>query len=166
MTTTTIAITGHIHLTEASVPLVRDALRTALAPFADGGLTGVSCLAMGADSLFADAVLDLGGRLVAIVPSRDYRERVVGPGHAGTFDRLAAAAGELLVLPHPEAGPAAYADANRAMLARADRLFAVWDGRTAPGTGGGTADAVRVAREAGLPVEVVWPEGAARRTAS
>lgn len=158
---TRIAVTGHMNLSPATVPLVRDALDTLLLPHAGGGLTGLSCLARGADSLFADAVLQAGGKLLAVIPSRDYRQAKVKPQHADTFDRLVAAAGEVLVMPHDTACREAYEDANRTLLQRADRLVAVWDG--APPSGmGGTAAFVTQAQEAGLPVDVVWPEGAAR----
>ncbi|MFI5686558.1 hypothetical protein [Streptomyces sp. NPDC051636] len=126
-------------------------------------LTGVSCIAKGADSLFADVVLDLGGRLVAVIPSRDYRQNKVKPDHAETFDRLIEAAAEVLVLDHETANRSAYEDANRTVLQRADRLVAVWNGEPPSGKGGGTADTVLEARSVGLPVDVVWPEGSARR---
>ncbi|MFC4466690.1 hypothetical protein ACFPH6_19520 [Streptomyces xiangluensis] len=160
---TTIAVTGHMDLTDASIPLVRDALRSALKPYADGSLIGVSCIAQGSDSLFAEAVLELGGHLVAVIPSQDYRENKVKPEHAPTFDRLTEAADEVLVLPNETANRTAYEDANRTLLLRADRLMAVWNGEPPTGKGGGTADTVLEAREAGLPVDVVWPDGAARR---
>ncbi|MCX4763794.1 hypothetical protein OG562_23065 [Streptomyces sp. NBC_01275] len=163
---TTIAVTGHMDLAEAGVPLVRDALRAALQPYAGDGLTGVSCLARGADCLFADVVLELGGRLVAVIPSRDYRRNEVGTEHAATFDRLVGVADEVLVLEHGIADRSAYEDANRVLLRRAQRLVAVWDGEPPSGKGGGTADAVLEARDAGLPVDVVWPAGAARRARS
>ncbi|MEV5881155.1 hypothetical protein AB0L74_00155 [Streptomyces sp. NPDC052020] len=159
---TTIAVTGHMDLVDSSVPLVREALRETLKPYA-AGLTGVSCVAEGADALFAEVVLELGGRLVVVLPSRDYRQAKVKPGHAGTFDQLVAAAAEVIVMDHETAGRAAYEDANRALVSRADRLVAVWDGAPPSGKGGGTADTVLAARETGLPVDVVWPEGAARR---
>lgn len=162
---TTIAVTGHMDLTDSSVPLVRTALRETLRPYAaHGDLTGVSCIAKGSDSLFAEAVLELGGRLIVVTPSKDYRQVKVKPDHAATFDRLAAAAAEVVVLDHETANRAAYEDANRTVLRRADRLVAVWNGEPPSGKGGGTADTVLEARAAGLPVDVVWPEGAARRS--
>ncbi|MDX3746709.1 hypothetical protein [Streptomyces sp. AK08-02] len=160
---TTIAVTGHMDLTDASVPLVRDALREALKPHVGSDLIGVSCIAKGADSLFAEAVLDLGGRLVAVIPSQDYRQNKVKLDHEATFDRLCARADEVLVLPNETANRAAYEDANRTLLDRADRLIAVWNGEPPTGKGGGTADTVIEALEAGLPVDVVWPDGAMRR---
>ncbi|MFE9622547.1 hypothetical protein [Streptomyces sp. NPDC006527] len=163
--TTTIAVTGHTDLTEESVPLVRAALDALLGRYArDGGgdLVGVSCLAAGADSLFAEAVLAAGGRLVAVIPSRDYRRTKVEPARAPLFDRLVASAAEVLVLPRDRADRDAYDAANAVLVERADRLVAVWNGEPPSGRGGGTADAVRDARAAGVPVEVVWPEGAGR----
>jgi hypothetical protein len=149
-------------LSEQTVPLVRGALRELLAGYAGSELVGVSCIAAGADSLFAEAVLEAGGALVAVVPSRDYRAAKVKPGHAERFDRLAAAAAEVLVMPYETAGRDAYEAANRVLLERADRLVAVWNGAPPGGKGGGTADVVAEAKAAGLPVDVVWPDRAER----
>lgn len=159
---TTIAVTGHMDLTEASVPLVRDALRGLLKPYASD-LSGVSCIAKGSDSIFAEVVVELGGRLIVVLPSRDYRQAKVKPDHEETFDRLIDAAAEVVVLDHESANRSAYEDANRTLLKRAERLVAVWNGSPPSPKGGGTADTVLEAREAGLAVDVVWPEGAARR---
>lgn len=159
---TTIAVTGHMDLSDSSVPLVRDALRETLRPYA-ADLTGVSCIAKGSDSIFAEVVLELGGNLVTVIPSTDYRRAKVRPDHEETFDRLLAAAAEVVVLAHETANRSAYEDANRTLLKRAERLVAVWNGEPPSGKGGGTADTVLEARDAGLPVDVVWPDGAARR---
>ncbi|MGC9479248.1 hypothetical protein ACP4I1_34580 [Streptomyces sp. WG4] len=159
---TTIAVTGHMDLTDTTVPLVRDALRETLEPYA-ADLTGVSCIAKGSDSLFAETVLELGGQLVVVIPSKDYRQNKVKHDHAETFDRLLNAADEVVVLDHEMANRSAYEDANRTLLKRADRLVAVWNGQPPSGKGGGSADTVMEAREAGLPVDIVWPQGAARR---
>jgi len=56
-------------------------------------------------------------------------------------------------------------EASKAMLARTDRLFAVWDGKPARGYGG-TADVVAEARKRAVPVTVIWPEGASRDEAA
>ncbi|MFD8967374.1 hypothetical protein ACFV0C_20665 [Streptomyces sp. NPDC059568] len=158
----TLAVTGHMDLTEASVPLVRAALREVLGPYR-GDLTGVSCIAAGADSLFAQEVRALGGRLVAVIPSGDHRENKVKPDHAPVFDLLVREAAEAVVMPHETANRAAYESANAKLLKRADRLAAVWNGEPPSSKGGGTADVVIEAREAGLPVDVVWPNDATRR---
>ncbi|MFD5748133.1 hypothetical protein [Streptomyces sp. NPDC127033] len=160
---TTLAVTGHMDLTEESVPLVRAALREVLAPYRDD-LTGVSCIAAGSDTLFAEEVTAAGGRLVVVIPSQDYRAAKVKPDHAPAFDRLVEAAAQVLTMPHETANREAYESANAFLLARADRLVAVWNGAPPAGKGGGTADVVIEARAAGIPVDVVWPDGAARRS--
>ncbi|MBL1096115.1 hypothetical protein [Streptomyces coffeae] len=159
---TTIAVTGHMDITSDSVPLVRGELDKLLAAYEPSSLVGMSCIAKGSDSLFADAVLAAGGRLVVVIPSEDYRQAKVKPGHAATFDRLVETADEVLVMPHATANRQAYEAANAALLRRADRLVAVWNGQPPTGKGGGTADVVHEARKAGVPVDVVWPDGASR----
>ncbi|MFI5756522.1 hypothetical protein [Streptomyces sp. NPDC051569] len=159
---TTIAVTGHMDLTEAGIPLVREALAELIKRHADGSLVGVSCIAKCSDSLFAEAVLAAGGRLVVVIPSRDYRQRKVKPDHAPLFDRLVEAADEVLVMDHETADRRAYETANAVLQERADRLAAVWNAEPPTGKGGGSADVVFEAREAGVPVDVVWPDGAAR----
>ncbi|MFE3152268.1 hypothetical protein ACFXJ6_37435 [Streptomyces sp. NPDC059218] len=159
---TTLAVTGHMDLTDESVPLVRAALRDLLAEYSDD-LTGVSCIAAGSDTLFAEEVTSVGGRLVVVTPSQDYRATKVKPDHAPVFDHLVEAAAEVLTLPNKTANRSAYEAANAELLKRADRLVAVWDGTPPSGKGGGTADTVEAARAAGLPVDVVWPNGAARK---
>ncbi|MFF1737481.1 hypothetical protein [Streptomyces sp. NPDC058247] len=161
---TTLAVTGHMDLTDGSVGLVREALRKLLAEHSDGSLVGVSCIAKGSDSIFAEELLNAGGRLVVVLPSQDYRQNKVKPDHAALFDRLVEAADEVLVMPHETANRQAYETANTAVLERADRLVAVWNGEPPSGKGGGTADVVEDARARGLTVDVVWPDGAARKS--
>ncbi|GHC60797.1 hypothetical protein [Streptomyces flavofungini] len=160
---TAYAVTGHMDLTDKSVGLVRDALREFLARHTEGDLVGISCIAAGSDSIFAEELLAAGGRLVVVLPSRDYRQAKVKPQHAETFDRLVEAATEVVVMPHETANRQAYESANGELLRRGDRLVAVWDGTPPSGKGGGTSDTVEQARAEGLVVDVVWPEGAARR---
>jgi ADP-ribose pyrophosphatase YjhB (NUDIX family) len=150
-----------MNLSPATTHLVRQAIRKALAPYAGEELTGVSCLARGADSIFAETVLDLGGRLEVVLPTRTYREQKVKPDHAPLFDELVRRATTVHTLPFEVAGRDAYEAANEVLLSSSDRLVAVWDGQTGVDKGS-TASVVAAARERGLPVEVVWPDGATR----
>lgn len=156
-----IGVTGHMNLTAATVPLVREAIRKVLAPYVPEGLVGVSCIAAGADSIFADVVLDLGGALVVVLPAVDYRARKVKPEHAEQFDDLIRRASSVRVMPYEVSNRDAYEAANEALITSADRLIAVWDGR-APADKGGTASVVEYAQAKGVPVDVIWPEGAER----
>ncbi|WP_432146718.1 hypothetical protein [Streptomyces sp. bgisy084] len=119
----TIAVTGHMDLTESTVPLAEEALRDLLREYRAGELTGVTCLARGSDTLFAERVVAAGGRLVVVLPSRDYRQVKVKPDHAPVFDRLVAAA-EVVTMPYDAASREAYEAANGELLKRADRLVA------------------------------------------
>ena len=76
-----IAITGHRGLPADTVRLVDDAVRSALAEHDAERLTGISCLADGADQIFARAVVDLGGALEVVVPARRYREGLPAESH-------------------------------------------------------------------------------------
>lgn len=159
---TVLAVTGHMGLTDATVPLVEAELRQLLADRAKTGqVTGMSCIARGADTLFAEAVVETGGALVVVIPSEDYRRAVVKPDHAPAFDRLVAQAAEVITLPFEHASREAYESANELLLERADVLVAVWDGE--PPTGrGGTGDMVEHAQAVGVEVLRVWPQGSAR----
>lgn len=64
-------------------------------------------------------------------------------------------------LPFTESTSEAHMAASQFMLSHADQLWAIWDGKPARGYGG-TADVVTCARDNGLPVKVVWPDGAHR----
>ncbi|WP_043629861.1 hypothetical protein [Nonomuraea candida] len=155
-----IGVTGHMNLNPETAQLVSDAIRAHLATMSGDELVGVSCIARGADSLFADAILEAGGALEVVLPSRDYREAKVKPDHVEQFERLMAAA-SVRVMDFDHANREAYEAANEAVLSSIDELVAVWDGQ--PGTGrGGTAEVVAEARERGLPVTVIWPDGASR----
>lgn len=160
---TTLSVTGHMDLTDETVELVRSELRKLLAEESGPGLVGVSCIAKGSDSIFAEELLAVGGRLVVVIPSQDYRSKKVKPDHVDRFDRLVEAADEVLVMPHESANRQAYESANEVLLSRADRFVAVWDGVPPTGKGGGTADVVEAARARGLAVAVVWPEEASRK---
>jgi hypothetical protein len=155
---TRIGITGHRELPETTVGLVDTALRTELAGYTEP--TGVSALADGADSLFAQAILDLGGSLVVIVPAEKYREGFPSE-HWPTYDALLAEADEVIRLDFVESDSEAHMAASLRMLEKIDHLVAVWDGQPARGYGG-TADVVAQAEEQGVSVTRVWPEGASR----
>lgn len=156
---TRVAISGHRGLSPAVEAIVDHAIRTELAEFA-GNLVGLSCLADGADQIFARAVVDLGGKLEVFVPAKRYRSALPETAHPG-YDELLSQAAAVHRLPHLESTSESHMDASTAMLEGADVLFAVWDGLPARGFGG-TADVVAHARSLGLPVKVIWPNGAKR----
>lgn len=155
-----IGISGHRGFDQATSDLVRQALREALTDYAPDALVGVTCLADGADALFAQAVLDLGGTIDVIIPATEYRERFPVEYHQ-TFDDLLAQASRVRRLGFAESNSEAHMAASTIMISDASELIAVWDGEPARGYGG-TADVVALARSRGVPVRVIWPDGARR----
>ena len=81
-----IGITGHRALTPQVSELVADLIRAHLAPHGCE-LTGMSCLADGADTLFAKTVVDTGAPLEVIVPAEEYRAGLPAE-HRPTYDHL------------------------------------------------------------------------------
>ena len=160
-----IAISGHRGLPAATERLIDQAIRDHLARYAASDrIVGISALADGADQIFARAVLDLGGQLEVIVPASRYRDGLPESAH-DTYDALLSAAAAVDRLGYVESTEDAHMAASRAMLDRAEHLFAVWDGKPARGYGG-TADVVAEARRRAIPVTVIWPDGASRDQAA
>jgi len=154
-----IGITGHSALTEVSLPLIAEGLREVLA--GQEKLVGVTCLAKGADQIFARVTLELGGTIEVAIPSEDYRERKVKPADRPEFDALLKEADVVSVMPFTRAGRDAYMAASEYVLSTVDELVAVWDGGPSSGYGG-TSDVVEAAHKRGMRVTVVWPDGCMR----
>lgn len=154
-----IAISGHRGLPCRTERLVDAAIHAALAE-PPWGVTGISCLADGADQIFARAVLRLGGTLEVMVPAEKYRENLPEFCHRD-YDDLLGRAVRVHRAPYVESTSEAHMEASKLMLDGADELWSVWDGLPARAYGG-TADVVAYAHEQGIPVRVFWPEGATR----
>jgi hypothetical protein len=154
-----VAVSGHRNLPAGTMHLVDKAIREVLAG-SPAAVTGLTCLADGADQIFGQAVLDLGGSIEVVLTAEKYRDCL--PAHArANYDRLLAKAVDVHRLPFTEPTPEAHMAASKLMINEADELYAVWDGQPARGYGG-TADVVVYARERGVPVQVIWPAGAMR----
>ena len=152
-------MSGHRGLPADTVTLVDAAIRAELQ--ASGGrITGLSSLADGADQIFAQAVLDLGGQIETVVPAEKYRDSLPAEARA-EYDELLARSVAVHPMPFTEPTPEAYMAASEFMIDLAGELWAVWDGEQARGYGG-TADVVAYAWDNGKAVEVIWPPGAHR----
>jgi hypothetical protein len=155
-----LAVTGHRGLPGSAEAWIDAELRRTIMSKARGDFFGISCLADGADALFARAVLDLGGRLIAVISAATYRDGLPA-SYRPTYDALLSKASETIALDREVSDAHAHVDASLRMLDRADELVAVWDGQPARGYGG-TADVVQAAGDRDLPVTVVWPAGVTR----
>jgi hypothetical protein len=154
-----IAISGHRGLNPKTAALISQAIREKLSENR-GAVVGLSCLADGADQIFARAVIDLGGTLEAVIPAVQYRVGLPSEARA-EYDSLLDRAVAVHRLPFVESTSQAHMAASRLLVGQADELYAVWDGQPARGFGG-TADVVAYAWEHRTPVQVIWPAGAER----
>jgi hypothetical protein len=116
-----IGITGHSNLADASAELVAGELREILKGQCDD-LVGVTCLARGADEVFARVVLELGA-LEVVLLAADYRDRKVKPDNAAEFDSLIADA-RVHTMPFTESNRDAYMAASEHFLSIVDRVVA------------------------------------------
>ncbi|TDC64879.1 hypothetical protein [Streptomyces hainanensis] len=157
-----LGITGHRGLADKLGNQVREAIRAELFRYSQGELVGVSCIADGPDAWFARAVLDLGGRIEVVIPADAYRAGLPEWHHA-EYDALLTAAAKVHRTGLAESDSQAHMAGSEILVGLVDRLVAVWDGQPARGYGG-TADVVAYAHRTGVPVRVLWPEGATRDT--
>ncbi|HEV3333448.1 MAG TPA: hypothetical protein VG096_20835 [Bryobacteraceae bacterium] len=114
-------------------------------------LTGISSLAIGADQIFAEVVLELQGSLEAVVPFENYERTFDNEVDLARFHLLRAAASKIEILTHAPNDEEAYLTAGKRTVALSETLIAVWDGLPALGVGG-TAQIVEFAQQVGVPV--------------
>ncbi|MEU8516993.1 hypothetical protein AB0C76_36245 [Kitasatospora sp. NPDC048722] len=154
-----IGITGHRGLDEDVERQVRQLLAAALDE-QRGSVTGISCIADGPDAWFAEMLLDRGGAFEAVIPAEEYRDSLPADHHP-LYDRLLERASEVHHTGMTASDSAAHMAGSEVLVGLADLVLAVWDGLPARGYGG-TADVVGYAERRGVPVRVLWPDGASR----
>lgn len=152
---TRVGITGHQRLEKADQwPWVERALHTELAKLTPP-LVGVTSLAIGADQAFARAILERGGKLVAILPFQDI-ERTFPSELLPSYRSLVAQA-TVETLNMPGNDDDAYVAAGHRVVNSSDVMLAVWDGKPQQSRGG-TADIVSYATRRGVLVIHINPE--------
>ncbi|MER5493786.1 hypothetical protein [Streptomyces sp. NPDC002490] len=155
-----VGITGHRGLSSAVEVQTRALLAEAVALYEPGELVAVSCIADGPDTWFALAVLERGGGLEVVLPAQDYRADLP-EWHHSTYDELLRRAAAVHRTGLVASGAHAHMAGGELLADSVEVLIAVWDGQPARGLGG-TADVVAHAERNGVPVRVLWPEGAVR----
>lgn len=136
-----IGITGHQELADPT--WVRQEILRLLKP--QGPLlVGVTSLAVGADQLFAQAVLDTGGALQIIMPFNEYAD-VFKPDGRKEYERLLASASTIEILPLAGSQEESFFAAGKRVVDVSELVVAVWNGKPAAGLGG-TADVVEYAK--------------------
>ncbi|MFI6640222.1 hypothetical protein [Streptomyces sp. NPDC050504] len=155
-----VGITGHRGLPPEVEQEVRRALVEAVKAYDPAELVGLSCIADGPDTWFAQAVLDHGGQIEVVLPAEQYRADLPD-WHHPTYDELLRRAAAVHRTGLDGSDSQAHMAGSELLVDQADELLAVWDGQPARGYGG-TADVVVYAEGRRVPLRVLWPEGATR----
>jgi hypothetical protein len=136
-------ITGHQFFTSTDeAPWVTAILRDSVR---DYGVTyGFTCLAAGADQLFASVLATEGLPFCVVVPCNEYEAAFTESSDVDVYLKLLEHADSIVRLDYPEPSEHAFWAAGRRVVRESDVLFAVWDGKTARGLGG-TGDVVAYA---------------------
>ncbi len=154
-----IGFTGHRRLSNAEgVGATLRELLSSLVAEVPGKLVGHSSIAIGGDTLFAEACLALEIPWIALLPvaKDDFRNDFTEADWAKAGMLLQRAA-RLESLPAVNDRNLAYLECGLCTVEEADVLIAVWNGEPSGGTGG-TAEVVAHARVLGKPLIVIHPE--------
>lgn len=157
---TFIGCTGHQSIPKPARQLVLEGISAVAASYAPQDLIGVCSLALGADQIFAEKVLQLGGQIHAVIPSESY-ETTFRASDQDNYHRLLRKATKVEVLPFDTPSQTAFLAAGHRVVDLADLMIAIWDGEPARGLGG-TADIVDYARSKKRPIRIIWPKGVKR----
>lgn len=118
---------------------------------------GISSLAVGADQLYAENVVDAKGKLHAVVPCKNYESTFNSQADLMNYLKLLMIADVVEELEFLQPTEEAFLQAGKRIVDLSDILIAVWDGKQAKGKGG-TADIVQYAQKLNKKVEVFWPD--------
>lgn len=108
---------------------------------------GLTCLARGADQLYAKILLQHNIPYVAIIASEDYINVIGDKTATDAFEYLLNNASESIKLDNKHANEQAFFNASKILVEKSDFIIAIWDGKPAKGFGG-TGDVVNYAVQA------------------
>lgn len=140
-----ISITGHQNIGDKEVVnWVKKELRRIIKDL--GNITNsYSSLAVGADQIFAEIMINSNINLTAVIPCEGYRNTFENDT-VKDYDILLRKAEDVIVLDYSEPSEKAFYEAGKYVLNNCDILIAVWNGQKARGLGG-TGDIVELAKK-------------------
>ncbi|MBX3084731.1 MAG: hypothetical protein KF716_24060 [Anaerolineae bacterium] len=138
-----VGITGHQDI--GTTEVVAWVSKTLDAIVSSGSIDlGVSCLARGADQLYATTLLKHAIPYIAVIASKDYATTFEDEETRSNFQVLKSKAVQIYVLDHDVASEQAFYDAGKLLVDKSDQIIAIWNGEKARGLGG-TGDIVQYA---------------------
>lgn len=136
-----IGITGHQNLNIAVIDWIKHEIFNEIKQLDVD--EAFSCLAIGADQIFAEIVLSNKIPLTAVVPCLNYETTFDGNGLV-SFKNLIRRSENTIKLNFEKPTENAFFEAGKIVVSNSDILFAIWDNLPAKGIGG-TADIVSIA---------------------
>jgi len=131
-----IGISGHQRLSNPDDwEWVRQVMRACLALLPQPAV-GVTSLAVGADTLFAEIVLALGGALEVVVPFSGYEDKFASDAERQKYLSYLACAGKVEILPRHNTDEESYYAAGKRVVDLSQLVVLCWDGKPAAGLGG------------------------------
>src|SRR2546421_13128578 len=97
---------------------------------------GFTCLARGADQLYAEILCERGLPYGVIIPCANYSSLFTSASDRDRFERLLRRASRTIALPFEEPTEVAFYEAGKRVVDMAESMVAVWDGQPAKGLGG------------------------------
>lgn len=140
-----IGIAGHQNLGDSStIVWVRHILENLIMEYPAS--RGFTCLAMGADQLFADLLTHHRIPFTAVIPCAGYENVFKTEKARNEYNKFLKLADAVIRLEFPYPSEEAFYEGGKEVVKCSDVLFAIWNGKPARGLGG-TADIVQFARK-------------------
>jgi hypothetical protein len=140
-----IGITGHQTIGDSqTVAWVRHTLERLLLEYSAS--RGFTCLAMGADQLFADLLTNHRIPFTAVIPCAGYENVFDTEKARDEYIRYLQLADDVIRLQFSYPSEEAFYEGGKEVVKCSDVLFAIWNGKPAGGLGG-TADIVQFAKK-------------------
>ncbi len=117
---------------------------------------GFTCLAKGADQLFAAVLTEKNIPFTAVIPCIDYEKAFDDQTARSQYIRFVQMAEEIIRLNFPHPSEQAFFEGGRKVVECSDLIFAVWNGKPARGLGG-TGDIVNFSKQEGKAVVHINP---------
>src|SRR5690606_36272276 len=96
---------------------------------------GFTCLARGADQIFARVLLDHNIPYIAIIPSADYEDTFPDETTLTQFEYLRTFAAEVKNIGYAQATEEAFFEASKELVNSSDHIVAIWNGNPAKSLG-------------------------------
>lgn len=150
-----IGISGHQNLKNSDWAWTRIALAETIESF-DDKIIGYSSLAIGADQLFAELLIEKKHSFIAVLPFKDIQHTFETETDKEKFYKLLYLAKSIITLETNPNENVSFFNAGKMVCDLADFLIAIWDEKPAKGLGG-TGDIVKYAQQQGKNVILINP---------